>query len=132
VLLRLVDRNERRAKEHSRQIVDLVLILDPHLRRVDVNGDQMAAWYRRSTFVTDETSVLASKPLLLFKKEGPIVFTKKYVKHTLFSKKEYKPGTEGMIVNWHTGPLGGVTHVNIRLEDGEFVNNVPVEYFRAA
>jgi hypothetical protein len=37
-----------------------------------------------------------------------------------------------MIVNWHTGPLGGVTHVNIHLADGEFVNNVPVEYFRAA
>jgi hypothetical protein len=98
-----------------------------------VNGDQMATWtYRRLTFVTDETSALASKPLLLFRKNGPVVFTKKYVKHTLFSKKEYPPGTEGMIVNWHTGPLGGVTHVNIRLGDGKFVNNVPGEYFRAA
>ena len=57
---------------------------------VDVNGDQMATWtYRRSTFVTNETSALASKPLLLFRKNGPVVFTKKYVKHTLFSKKEY-------------------------------------------
>ena len=37
-----------------------------------------------------------------------------------------------MIVDWHTGLLGGVTHVNIRLGDGEFVNDVPVEYFRAA
>ena len=97
-----------------------------------MNGDQMADGYRRDTFVTDETSVLASKPQLLFRKDGPIVFTKKYVKHTLFSKKEYTPGAEGMIVNWHTGPLGGVTHVNIRLGDGKFVNNVPVEYFRAA
>ena len=93
VLLRSVDRNERRAKEHSRQIVDLVLVLDPYLRRVDVNGDQMATWtYRRSTFVTDETSALASKPILLFRKNGPVVFTKKYVKHTLFSKKEYPQG----------------------------------------
>ena len=92
----------------------------------------MATWtYRRLTFVTDETSALASKPLLLFR-NGPVVFTKKYVKHTLFSKKEYKPGAEGMIVETHAGPLGGVTHVNIRLGDGEFVNNVPVEYFRAA
>jgi len=64
--------------------------------------------------------------------DGPVIFTKRYVKHTLLSKKEYPPGVEGMIVNWHTGPLGGVTHVNIRLADGEFVNNVPVEYFRAA
>jgi hypothetical protein len=93
----------------------------------------MATWtYKRSTFVTNETSALASKPLLLFRKNGPVVFTKNYVKHTLFSKKEYPPGTEGMIVNWHTGLLGGVTHVNIRLAEGEFVNNVPVEYFRAA
>ena len=93
----------------------------------------MAKWtYRRSTLETDETSMLASKPPLPFRKNGPVVFTKKYVKHTLFSKKEYNPGTEGMIVKMHTGPLGGVTHVNIRLGDGEFVNDVPVEYFRAA
>jgi hypothetical protein len=93
----------------------------------------MATWtYQRRTVETEKTSALASKPELLFRKNGPVVFTKKYVKHTLFSKKEYQPGREGMIVNWHTGPLGGVTHVNIRLEDGEFVNNVPVEYFRAA
>jgi hypothetical protein len=45
----------------------------------------MARWsYRRLTFVTDETSVLASKPLLLFRKDGPVVFTKKYVKHPTF------------------------------------------------
>ena len=50
------------------------------------------------TVATEETSVLACKPSLLFRKDGPVVFTKKYVKHTLFSKKEYKPGAEGMIV----------------------------------
>lgn len=93
----------------------------------------MATWtYQRRTVETDETSALASKPKLLFRKDGPVVFTKKYVKHTLFSKKEYKPGVEGMIVDMHTGPLGGVPHLDIRLGDGEFVNNVPVEYFRAA
>ena len=93
----------------------------------------MATWtYQRRTVETEKTSALASKPELLFRKNGPVVFTKKYVKHTLFSKKEYQPGREGMIVDMHTGPLGGVTHVNIRLGDGEFVNNVPVEYFRAA
>jgi hypothetical protein len=92
----------------------------------------MATWtYKRNTFSLENASVLASKPVLLFRKNGPVVFTKTYVKHTLFSKKEYPPGTEGMIVNWQAGPLGGVTHVNIRLADGEFVNNVPVKYFRA-
>ena len=93
-------------------------------------GDQMAKWtwtYQRRNVATEETSVLACKPSLLFRKDGPVVFTKKYVKHTLFSKKEYNPGREGMIVN-----SGGVTHVNIRLGDGKFVDNVPVEYFRAA
>ena len=91
VLLRSVDRNERHTEEHSRQIVDLVLISDPHLRRIDVNEDQMATWtYQRPTLATDETSVLACKPSLLFRKDGPVVFTKKYVKHTLFSKKEYR------------------------------------------
>ena len=49
-----------------------------------------------------------------------------------FPRKNTRRATEGMIVDWHTGLLGGVTHVNIRLADGEFVNNVPVEYFRAA
>jgi hypothetical protein len=98
-------------------------------------GDQMAKWtwtYQRRNVATEETSVLACKPSLLFRKDGRVVFTKKYVKHTLFSKKEYNPGREGMIVKMHTGPLGGVTHLNIRLGDGEFVNDVPVEYFRAA
>ena len=67
-------------------------------------GDQMATWtYQRRTVKTEKTSALASKPLLLFRKNGPVVFTKKYVKHTLFSKKEYPPGVEGMIVDWHTG-----------------------------
>ena len=98
-----------------------------------MNGDQMATWtYQRRTVKTEKTSALASKPLLLFRKNGPVVFTKKYVKHTLFSKKEYPPGVEGMIVDMHAGPLGGVTHLDIRLTEGEFVNGVPVEYFRAA
>lgn len=64
-------------------------------------------------------------------KNGPVVFTKTYVKHRLFSKKTYAQGTEGMITKIHTGPLGGVSHVDIRLADGEFVCEVPVEYFLA-
>ena len=36
-----------------------------------------------------------------------------------------------MITKIHPGPLGGVTHVNVRLSNGEFVNEVPVEYFLA-
>ena len=104
----------------------------PTLAAVDANGDQMATWtYRRSSVTAADASVLASKPLLLFRKNGPIVFTKNFVKHRLFSKKTYAQGTEGMITKIHTGPLGGVTHVDVRLSDGEFVCEVPVNNFLA-
>jgi hypothetical protein len=86
--------------------------------------------YQRRTVETEKTSVLASKPLLLFRSSGAVVFTNKYVEHNLLSKKEYPPGAEGMITNMHTGPLGGVTHVDIRLGDSEFVRQVPVDYFK--
>jgi hypothetical protein len=95
-------------------------------RLFGVNGD-----YRRVSVATEETSVLASKPILLFRKNGPVVFTGQYVEHNLHSKKEYLPGLEGMITKMHTGPLGGVSHLDIRLGDSEFVIKVPVEYFRA-
>jgi hypothetical protein len=36
-----------------------------------------------------------------------------------------------MITNIHTGPLGGVTHVDVRLPKGEFVRKVSVCYFLA-
>src|SRR5215211_6792989 len=66
--------------------------------------DQMATWtYKRATVTTEKTSALACKPELLFRKNGPVVFTKKYVKHTLLSKKTYGQGTEGMITGVHTG-----------------------------
>ena len=69
----------------------------------------MATWtYRRSSLTAADASVLASRPTLLFRKNGPIVFTK-----------------------IHTGPLGGVTHVDLRLPDGEFVAEVAIEYFLA-
>jgi hypothetical protein len=92
----------------------------------------MATWtYKRARITAADASVLASKPELLFRTNGPVVFTKNYVKHRLFSKKTYPQGTEGIITKIHTGPLGGVTHVNVRLPKGEFVCEVPVAYFLA-
>jgi hypothetical protein len=92
----------------------------------------MATWtYKRASVATEKTSVLASKPELLFRKHGPVVFTKNYVKETLFSKKTYVQGTEGIITEMHTGFLGGVTHLDVRLPKGEFVRKVPVCYFLA-
>jgi hypothetical protein len=67
--------------------------LDSTLTALDANGDQMATWtYRRASVTAEDASVLASKPLLLFKKNGPVVFTKNYVKHRLFSKKRTRRG----------------------------------------
>lgn len=70
-------------------------------------------------------------PPLLFEKNGPVVFTKEYVKHTLFSKKKYGQGKSGLITRSHRGVLGNVTHVDVRFPDGEFVRHVPVCYFLA-
>lgn len=71
-------------------------------------------------------------PTLLFKEKGPVVFTKDYVKHTLFSKKEYPQGTSGVIVRVHRGFFGKITDLDVRLPEGEFVREVPVDYFRAS
>jgi hypothetical protein len=96
-------------------------------------GNQMATWsYKRASLTAPDASVLASKPTLLFRTNGPIVFTKNYVKHGLFSKKTYPQGTEGIVTKIHRGPFGGVTHVDLRLPSGEFLCEVPVEYFLAA
>ena len=67
----------------------------------------------------------------VLKENGNIVFTKPYVKHTLLSKKKYGQGTSGIVTELHTGLLGDITHVDVRLEDGTFVRDVPVDHFRA-
>jgi hypothetical protein len=90
--------------------------LDPILAAVDAKGDQMDT----------------VKPIsVLYKENIPVVFTREYVKHTLLSKKVYTQGTTGLITRTHEGPLCGITHVDVRLPDGEFVREVPVDYFRA-
>jgi hypothetical protein len=67
----------------------------------------------------------------VLKENGNIVFTKPYVKHTLLSKKEYGQGTSGIVTELHTGLFGDITHVDVRLADGKFVRDVPIDYFRA-
>ena len=132
VLLRSVDRNERRTEEHSRQIVDLVLILDPDLRaaarRDGIKMPHGTGVTPLATYENERSRVEAQTPQ---NKEGSLHSRKICQTHSIF-KEEYKPGIEGMIVDLHTGPLGGVTHLDIRLGDGELVSNVPVEYLRAA
>ena len=70
-------------------------------------------------------------PPLLFEKNGPVVFTKEYVKHTLLSKKKFTQGKSGLITRTYKGVLGNVTRVDVRFPDGEFVREVPIDYFLA-
>jgi hypothetical protein len=35
------------------------------------------------------------------------------------------------VTDWQTGLFGEITRVDIRLEDGTLVRDVPVDYFRA-
>jgi hypothetical protein len=83
------------------------------------------------TLAFRRSSLTAEGPELLFRTDGSIVFTGAYVEHRSLSKKMYGQGTQGVITNIHTGPLGGVTHVDVRLPNGEFVREVPVDYFLA-
>jgi hypothetical protein len=89
-------------------------------------GVQMASrWAFRRSKLDD------LDPELLFRLNGDIVFTKDYVKHTLFTKKPHPHGTQGIITKIHYSPLGGTSHVDVRLPKGEFLREVPVNYFLA-
>jgi hypothetical protein len=73
----------------------------------------------------------SDEKVLVLKENGNVVFTKPYTKHTLFSKKEYPQGTTGIVTRLHTGLFGDITHVDVRLADGTFVRDVPIDHFRA-
>jgi hypothetical protein len=60
-----------------------------------------------------------------------IPFTRDYEKHTLFSKKTYKQGKKAIITQPHRGLLDQIRHVDVRLNDGERLREVPVDYFLA-
>jgi hypothetical protein len=83
---------------------------------------------RRPDYVRRPNS---DEKVLVLKENGNIVFTKPYTNHTLFSEKEYGQGTAGIITRLHTGFLGGIARVDVRLKDGTFVRDVPVDHFRA-
>jgi hypothetical protein len=76
---------------------------------------------------------------LIKKKDGsipaelgsPIVFTKDYVKYRPLSEKKYEQGTSGLVTRVHKCLLTGITHVDVRLPDGVFLREVPIDYFTA-
>jgi uncharacterized protein (DUF3820 family) len=64
------------------------------------------------------------------KSNGNVVFTIPFTGHTWFSKKKFPQGTTGIVTRLHTGLLGEIRRVDVRLEDGTFVRNVPVDFFK--
>jgi hypothetical protein len=61
---------------------------------------------------------------------GPVYFTRDYVWRGFFKDKTYPQGRRGVVLEEHT-LLGKVTHVDLRLPDGEFLCEVPIDYIRA-
>jgi hypothetical protein len=66
-----------------------------------------------------------------WKKKASIPFMRDYEKHTLFSKKKVPQGKKAIITHPHRSLLGQITHVDVRLADGERVKVVPVDYLLA-
>jgi hypothetical protein len=61
---------------------------------------------------------------------GPVYFSKDYVRRGFLCKdKRYPQGRRGVILHVHKF-LGRVTHVDLRLPDGEFLLQVPIDYVR--
>ena len=63
--------------------------------------------------------------------EGPVVFTRDYVTYCSLCKKTYPQGTSGVVTHVDKGLFGRITHVDVRLPEGEFVRGVPIDYFKA-
>ena len=61
---------------------------------------------------------------------GPVYLTRDYVKRDVDSDKTYPQGCRAVVLREHT-LLGKVTHVDLRLPDGEFLLEVPIDYIRA-
>ena len=60
---------------------------------------------------------------------GPVFFTRDYVTHGFFFDKKYPQGDQGVVLSVHK-LLGRVTHVDLRLPDGKFLLDVPIDYIR--
>jgi hypothetical protein len=62
---------------------------------------------------------------------GPVYFTRDYVKPggLLCKSKKYPQGRRGVVLRVHKF-LWRETHVDLRLPDGEFLLEVPIDYVR--
>jgi hypothetical protein len=64
-----------------------------------------------------------------WEKGKSIPFTRDYEHHTFFSHKTIPQGKKEIIRRPHWGLLGKITHVDVRLADGERVRGVPKDFF---
>lgn len=60
---------------------------------------------------------------------GPIYFTKDFVKRGALSTRTYPQGRRAEAMGFHKGTDDEITHIDVRLPDGELLLRVPVEYF---
>ncbi len=51
------------------------------------------------------------------------------MKSTPYFLEKIPQGKKGLITHPHRGLLGQITHVDVRLADGERVRGVPVDFF---
>jgi hypothetical protein len=100
----------------QRQIVDLVLIWTRHSPQSTLMGDQMVK-------VLTAGGRGNGIPI------GPVYFSRDYVRHSWLSNKTYPQGGRGVVLRVHKF-LWRVTHVDLRLPDGEFLLEVPIDYVR--
>ena len=69
--------------------------------------------------------------VLVLKENGNVVFTKPYTKHTFAFEEEIPARDDWHRTKLHTGLLGEIRLVDLRLEDGNFVRQVPIDNFLA-
>ena len=58
---------------------------------------------------------------------GPAYFSRDYERRGWLSSKTYAQGRRGVILREHKF-LWRITHVDLRLPDGEYLREVPIDY----
>jgi len=58
---------------------------------------------------------------------GPVYFSRDYVRRGWFGSTRYSQGARGVILRDHKF-LGKQTHVDLRLPDGEYLLEVPIDF----
>jgi hypothetical protein len=60
---------------------------------------------------------------------GPVYFSRDYVRPGWIFDKTYPQGGRGVVLRVHR-LFGRVTHVDLRLPDGKYLLEVPIDYIR--